>query len=78
MKVYCRTNLDEAKGKKWPEEMCCRPLLGDKVQAEDGYCLYIVTITHAKCQINSYEVHRGDEKYEPILIIELHKRKAVY
>ena len=77
IKVRCRTNIDEVKGKRWPEEFCCRPQVGDKVQADDGYQLYIVAITHAKYQTNNYDVHRGDEKYKPMLIIELHKREAV-
>jgi hypothetical protein len=44
--VFCFTNLDNYKGKKWPDYFCCRPMIGEKVQCSTGECLKIVGITH--------------------------------
>lgn len=47
IRVYCFTNLDDYKGKNWPNFFCCRPVVGDKVQCSTGEFLKIVSITHA-------------------------------
>lgn len=47
IKVYCRTNMDDYKGKDWPTEMICRPLKGDRVRASCGASLRVVDVTHA-------------------------------
>ena len=77
MKVRCRTNLDDYKKEQWPEEFCCRPMIGDKVQAKSGKELYICTITHTtiKGTTDNYQSH---VIIQPMLIIELTKRGIAY
>jgi len=72
--VRCRTYIDEAKDKKWPEKLCCRPVVGDRVVAQDGCVLYIATITHSQTPI---DWGTRTELCDPHLEIELHKREAI-
>lgn len=47
VKVRCRTNLDGYERVVWPTEMCCRPMVGDRVTSQNGKCsLKIVSIIH--------------------------------
>jgi hypothetical protein len=75
MKVICKTNLDDYKQEKWPEEFCCRPMVGDKVRSKNGAQLHIVGITHAEYDVSKYD--HTPSTMRPILLIELHKREAV-
>jgi hypothetical protein len=72
IRVRCFTNLDDFKNQKWPEEMCCRPIVGDCVYSESGTVLKIVRITHTVVA-NWWEEYRNSPKRNPILFIELHK-----
>lgn len=72
IKVYCRTNLDNYKPQIWPEEFVCRPEVGDRVEAESGGSLKIHTITHGQRKVYDGGSVQGRQKYESILIIELH------
>ena len=69
---YCRTNIDEYKREKWPEEFCCRPNLGDTVESESGKQLVIVQITH---KVFHTKTHSNKAVVgAPYLNIELHRR----
>ena len=47
IKVRCRTNLDGYERAQWPTEMCCRPMIGDRVASQNReYVLKVVGITH--------------------------------
>lgn len=46
IKVFCYTNLDDYKGKKWPEYFTCKPEKGEKVECSTGEVLKVVSITH--------------------------------
>jgi hypothetical protein len=78
MKVRCRTNLDDYRMESWPEEFCCRPMVGDSVVSRSGKRLRIVSIAHA---IETVEETLPGRHYGsgactvkiPILLIELHK-----
>ena len=70
--VMCRTNLDEGHNKKWPNEMACRPMIGDRVQAESGYTLKVVGITHVMINENRYRSDLPPD-WKPILSVELNK-----
>jgi len=74
--IRCRTNLDDYKHEKWPNMLCCRPELGDKIVADSGVKLTIVSIAHT---MNKEYDHLADNKNKPtpILLIELHKRGAL-
>lgn len=76
MKVRCKTNLDDYEREQWPEEFCCRPMVGDVVQSDSGQRLYIVTITHDIHDVNKYS-RSLPSCMEPMLLIELHKSGAV-
>jgi hypothetical protein len=45
--VKCRTNRDAGRTRSWPTAMCCRPEVGDTVEAKDGFQLKVCQITHA-------------------------------
>jgi len=68
IRVRCRTNLDDYRGKSWPTIFTCRPILGDLVRAECGAVLKIRGITHAKCKEDLLDPHITGQNY---LIIEL-------
>lgn len=44
--VHCRTNLDDYQIESWPTEMCCRPLIGDRIQSKSGKVLKVYGVTH--------------------------------
>lgn len=44
--VHCYTNLDHYQTEIWPKYFCCRPQIGDYVQAESGKTLRICGIVH--------------------------------
>ena len=47
IKVSCFTNLDDYRRRQWPQELYCRPMLGDYVRSVDGDVeLKIVRIVH--------------------------------
>ena len=73
--VICRTNLDNYKREAWPKSFCCRPKVGDRVQAESGNSLKICGITHTTNPglrwANTEEERRRIP--ESALIIELNK-----
>ena len=69
IKVRCRTNLDEYKGKDWPKKMTCRPWKGDAVQARDGTILHVVSVTHAVGAANLLDTEIAGQSY---LKVELH------
>jgi len=78
MKVRCRTNLDNYKQEHWPEEVCCRPMVGDSVVSESGKRLRIVGITHGLETVENSFLgrHHGGSVHMikvPILLLELHK-----
>ena len=71
MKVYCRTNLDNYKREEWPKVMCCRPMIGDRVEAKNGQSLKVVGITHSiERTVNN---PCTGNNVEPYLIVELNK-----
>jgi len=47
IKTHCRTNLDDYQRARFPTEMCCRPLIGDRVQSQSGKILYVCGVTHS-------------------------------
>lgn len=53
----CRTYLDEGRTKQWPTEFVICPRIGDRVQAECGYRLKVVGITHCTKR-DEYNGHR--------------------
>jgi len=61
IKVYCFTNLDMYSTSEWPNEMCCRPIKGDKVTSNKGKSLKVVSVTHTT-----------DSGGIPCLSVELH------
>lgn len=69
IKVYCRTNMDDYKGKDWPTEMICRPLKGDRVRASCGASLRVVDVTHATR--SGYNLSAFNDPPKPYLIVEL-------
>jgi hypothetical protein len=69
--VECHTNVDDLRMKKWPTVMACRPIMGDRVQSQDGARVaYVVGITHATRRRS----FTGEPTLEPILLVELHSR----
>lgn len=70
IKVRCKTNLDNFKGKNWPEAMITRPLKGDMVRASCGAVLYVVGVTHVMGSNNLLDIAIAGEPY---LIVELHQ-----
>lgn len=70
IKVRCRTNIDEYRGKLWPTVLSCRPILGDYVQERDGTdSLKIVDITHVnKCMCDGHSM-----SCDPELLLDLGK-----
>jgi len=44
--VFCHTNIDKHRSEKWPNTMCCRPVVGDYVKCIGFISLKICTITH--------------------------------
>ena len=69
--VECHTNVYDLKMKKWPTMMACRPMIGDRVQSQDGTRVaYVVGVTHAtrRCCLS------GEPTSEPVLLVELHSR----
>ena len=76
MKVRCRTNLDDFHSEQWPEELSCRPVLGDAVRSTSGKRLYICNITHTMYDPMKYTTCLGQTRLIPMLLIELHKRGA--
>ncbi len=70
IRVQCRTNIDDYKGKDWPTKMICRPLKGDSVQASCGARLHVVGITHIVAPNDRWNSEDGGKPY---LIVELHK-----
>lgn len=70
IKVRCRTNIDDFKGKNWPKEMVCRPLKGDAVRARCGAYLHVVSVTHVEGSPNLLDTELAGEPY---LIVELHR-----
>jgi hypothetical protein len=72
IKVQCRTNLDEGQGHTWPEAFACRPIIGDRVQADDsGYTLQIVSITHR----TKVDYRHGNPVSGPFPILEIELNK---
>mgnify|MGYP003152441695 CR=1 FL=1 len=75
IKGKCKTNLDNYKHLKWPEEFVVVPMLGDTVQAETKECLKVVGITHVMEENKYRDVDsKRDEKIKyPLIIVELSK-----
>jgi len=85
--VICHTNIDEGKYKDWPTRMACRPVIGDKVRARDGYELVICDISHAEIEPREDPARTpssaplAPDPFElpcPVLIIELIKTRAAF
>lgn len=76
MKVRCRTNIDDYKREQWPEELCCRPIKGDMVRSKSGQILHVVDITHTMYNTHEWSPNENPV-WRPMLIIELHERRAV-
>lgn len=83
IQVYCRTNLDEYKSEEWPREFACRPLVGDRVVAQSGKILWIVSITHETQDLTTLSGRGGGPMKNhgavrtPRLLVELHKIDCV-
>ena len=70
IKVFCRTNVDEGKGKNWPKILTCRPEIGDRVEAEGSYyTLKVVGIKHTMKRLSPYSYE--DNRTEAVLEVEL-------
>lgn len=47
IKIRCRTNLDGYERAEWPTEMCCRPMVGDRVASNNNKGnLHVVSVIH--------------------------------
>ena len=69
IRCRCQTNLDEYHRVNWPNYLCCKPEIGDRVKSiNHNKILKIVGITH-RVDDGSTGV-RG-----PYLEIELHKER---
>ena len=69
IRIQCHTNLDEGRGKKWPEWAEQPVAVGDYVQAEGGYRLKVCSITHVM-----RKTYRGEvEALVPMVLVELNK-----
>ena len=69
--VECHTNVDDLQRCRWPDEMTCRPMIGDRVQEEGGGRIaYVVGITHATRRVGPDDYDGSVVK--PILLVELH------
>jgi len=69
IRIQCHTNLDEGRGKKWPETAEQPVMVGDCVQAEGGYRLLVCSITHVM-----RKTYRGEvEALVPMVLVELNK-----
>ena len=78
IKVEFKTNLDHPRSYSWqfPKEVCCKPEIGDLVEAKDGTLLKVCSITHSERTENQSNLDyvRHDEIVIPYLIVELTKR----
>jgi len=74
IEAYCFTNLDEYKREKWPDKFVALPRIGDRVQAESGRVLKIVSITHAmRKQTTNEGTNHCMFVMVPYLRVELHR-----
>jgi hypothetical protein len=64
---YCRTNLDEYKGERWPDMFVAVPKLGDSIVSKSGKILTVVKITHL---VNWRGSTSGTDPY---IEVELHR-----
>lgn len=69
IEVRCHTNIDKFKREKWPTVMACRPVEGDRVEAESGAYLYVCGVTHAVGKKDNFD---SDLAGKPFLKVELH------
>ena len=77
MKVHCFTYLDEFKQERWPSELAARPLVGDWVESNSGAKLKVISVTHSMKLNRQYDENTfGPPTFEPILKVELHKRRG--
>jgi len=81
MKIRCHTNLDLNPCEQWPEELPCRPMVGDIMTSSTGLELEVVRITFsgsmtkhqpAYCKV---ELHLPKHRYKNITAFEEWYRK---
>lgn len=60
MQVKFRSNDDFLKMESWPLELCCKPEVGERIEAKSGRVGKIASITHC-C----------DRDIAPFLLVEL-------
>lgn len=58
----CFTNLDEYHRETWPTAFAAVPRIGERVEAESGRALKVVSVTHIE-----------PKRDEPRIKVELHK-----
>lgn len=65
IKILVFTNIDKDRRIEWPTELCCRPMVGDRIESMCGqHSRRIVGITH-----RWWRNDRGER--DPILEIEV-------
>jgi hypothetical protein len=58
----CFTNLEEYGRERWPTAFVAVPRIGERIEAESGRSLKVVSVTHTE-----------PRRDEPLLKIELHR-----
>jgi hypothetical protein len=53
IRVKCITYLDDYQREEWPDEFCCRPIVGDKVVSKSGKMLTVCAVAHQMYQDRS-------------------------
>ena len=80
MKIRCRTNLDLYPYEQWPDELPCRPMVGDIITSSTGLELEVVRVTFAKKEIayrcNDNFFMKERTKLEMVACTELHLVKG--
>jgi len=71
IKGYCRSNIDEFKGGKWPERFVAVPEIGDFIKGPVGMILKVCSIIHCQEGLGSYYELITLDSGEPFIIIEL-------
>lgn len=72
MKIRCHTNLEVSED--WPEEMPCRPIIGDIIQSRQGLKLEVRRIKFVEVRRSKFVengIEYGESK-ETLCYVELH------
>jgi len=71
IKGYCKSNVDNFRGRKWPERFVAVPRMGDQVKSPSGLVAKVYSITHFQEGLNcGYEPITLDSG-EPFIVIYL-------